>query len=885
MGYQEYTYDWSGDFFDDYINGVGELSVFIGDSLIEVKSFTRNNPVFYGAIQKNNIYKINGDRYVGELKNNLFHGKGILIKENNEVFSGEFRNGVPNGTLNYFINKILRYSGSWKDGKYNGYGKQFHGNGQTKEGIWINGKISISEKSKLVYSNSVYSGYLLNNKPEGEGTMVFSNGYKYKGSWNDGKFSGDGVFTGVNNDTINGNWHEGLLEGYAEIINNDFWCYGFWSQGLLNGQAYYIYQDSSLYFGNFKNNKKEGYGELYFKNDDSYKGEWKDDKFNGIGHYSYSDGSYYKGTWENGLLSGMGTIENDSCNFTGEIKDGIISGYGEVIYVESGDKYEGYFEENTKSGLGVYSYNNGNHYEGEFKNGLFNGNGVFTYKNGSQYQGEFYNGKIYGEGSLYLNEGASTIIYTAVWDGESGFPQQASILFPNGDLYEGDLENGFPSHNGKWTTLNEREANVKIDLSERNTLNRANSFYKNHKESINLLGDVLGYIEIGAIAVRAIFRPAVTVTGPIIIAAHVGYVGIELLNAASSGIDSQECLEKGDTIKAKEAQAEALTNLAFATAAIVAPMAVSKSLKAVQPIAKKTLKPLLQGGKTFGKHFTVKLTKNGSYQKSWELSKKIKKKQFVNNTNIFVKETGIIKVQKNRFNKILHQFHLKIIELLKNSSLQKVANLPSIKTIAMAYENYGVTFKPTVVSLKGKVKVAWFPDFSSYSICKVTIPKKTWEISNRSIHFEAAKEGLKKEYLKNPEKYQKLLKKSNKRTVNASKEYVKKIKSTADDLEHKMIHAKKNGNTKEAKRFYEELKRATRPIVNKELRFGEQIKYLDENEMFNRQLKDIKSNNPNIFGFTWHHQERGNSLLLVADDVHNSVSHLGGFSLTKSSLN
>ncbi|AFU70520.1 hypothetical protein P700755_003949 [Psychroflexus torquis ATCC 700755] len=630
----EYSYEWNGEHFERYIIGSGDLNVFIGDSLIKTLSLKN---ILFGAIDNDDVFEINKDRYIGKLKDGLFSGNGVLIKENEEIYIGEFNNGKPNGLLNYYRNGKLRYSGHWKFGVYNGTGIQYHQNGQTNDGIWINGVIS--GKTKIHYNNGEYYGYLLNGKPNEQGVISFLNGSKYDGNWKNGYFSGQGTFIDKKKDTIFGEWDNGLLNGYAEIISKNSYFSGAFEQGKLNGNGYYVYSDSSVYSGHFSNNKKEGYGDFLFNNKDLYQGEWKEDRFDGIGFYSYNNGDFYIGDWQDGIQNGTGTIETRLYKYTGDISSGVVSGYGEIDYKKEGDIYKGNFSQNIKSSLGTYFYKNGNKYEGEFQNDLFNGIGIFTYEDGSRYQGEFYNGKIYGEGSLYLKEGDSSLVITAIWNDEGKFPEEASILFPNGDLYEGTLKNGFPTDKGIWSTQKEREQNTVFNQSEESLSHRANEFYKKHQESINIFGDILGYIEIGAIVVTEIAILAAPITGgkSLVVAAisggvafgaKAGYASIQSLNALSSGIDAKEYYEEGDTAMAKKA---AMKSAGYTTLAVislgapgVAGKTMSKTSRFITPVIKKTFKPLLIYNKTYGKRFIVKILQNGKVQKIVRTAKRFR---------------------------------------------------------------------------------------------------------------------------------------------------------------------------------------------------------------------------------------------------------------------
>lgn len=632
------TYQWEGDTFEEYIHGKGKLKVFIKDSLIETKNYAKDNLVFYGALNKDLAHKYNGDYFVGSLKDGLYEGKGVLIKQNGDVYSGEFKNGIPDGSLNYYKKNTIRYSGGWKQGKYHGIGVQYLNDNTKKEGIWSEGEITDVEKVKVIYDQGVYFGFIKNNKPNGEGKLITNK-----------------------KDTLVGNWVDGKLDGYAEVISDGFQSSGEWKNGKLNGHSYCVYADSSIYNGDFVDNARAGYGELLY-NDELYQGEWANDKFHGLGYYLYENGNTYLGNWKSGIQDGTGTIETETLIYTGDIVEGIVSGYGEIEYKEAGDEYKGHFEDNIKSGTGTYLYENGNTYKGEFSNDLFNGIGVFTYSDGSQYQGDFLDGKIYGEGSLYLKEGDSTIVFTAVWSEEASFPDQASILFPNGDLYEGPVVNGVPTENGVWSKQEDREN--KGFISEKKAGYQANDFFKKHQASINKFGDVLGYIEIGALAVAGVATLAAPLTGgaSLVLAAGafssskgaaVGYAGIQGLNVLSASIDAAEYYENGEIDKAKEAATEAGKIAAIGAAALVAPSVLRKAGKIISPSIRMVAKPIIIKGRTFGKTFSIAIAKNGTISKIKLIARRLLKGGLRKQTLNMKASIRILKDKNNALRQLL----------------------------------------------------------------------------------------------------------------------------------------------------------------------------------------------------------------------------------------
>tara|TARA_B110000116_G_C16497898_1_gene429911 strand:+ start:150 stop:668 length:519 start_codon:yes stop_codon:yes gene_type:complete len=117
----------------------------------------------------------------------------------------------------------------------------------------------------------------------GEGTFVYGLPM-YEGEWKDGKEHGNGTRTWSNGDILSGIWENGNI------------TYGtyFYGSGRYFGD---------IYTGEFKNNKKGGYG-IYKREDNGeiYAGEWIDDYPNGKGKKIDKDGHILEGLFFDGEI-------------------------------------------------------------------------------------------------------------------------------------------------------------------------------------------------------------------------------------------------------------------------------------------------------------------------------------------------------------------------------------------------------------------------------------------------------------------------------------------------------------------------------------------------------------------------------------------------------
>jgi hypothetical protein len=83
-----------------------------------------NGDIFRGKINENKktgemIFK-NGDKYIGNFLNDLFHGEGTLQYKNGNIYVGTFINGWrKEGKMSFFNGDY--YSGSWSQNKNNAF--------------------------------------------------------------------------------------------------------------------------------------------------------------------------------------------------------------------------------------------------------------------------------------------------------------------------------------------------------------------------------------------------------------------------------------------------------------------------------------------------------------------------------------------------------------------------------------------------------------------------------------------------------------------------------------------------------------------------------------------------------------------------------------------
>ena len=244
---------------------------------------------------------------------------------------------------------------------------------------------NISKKENNLYTkllilkyediDSFYVGEVnINNELNGRGILINKQGCKLDGTFEKNKFTGNGKLIDEEGNYYEGNFKNKRLEGKGIkktikgiVYNGDF------LEGLKDGKGKEETLEN-IYEGEFKNDKKNGKGKLYYKIlKDTYEGDFKDNNITGNGFYEWSNKETYKGTFLNGKMHGKG-----------------------IYKWPDGGKYEGDYFNNIKEGNGIFTWSNGKIFHGPFKNGKPHGNGILIMKD-KKFNVTFNNGKLDGK--------------------------------------------------------------------------------------------------------------------------------------------------------------------------------------------------------------------------------------------------------------------------------------------------------------------------------------------------------------------------------------------------------------------------------------------------------------------------------------------------------
>ncbi|MCS6808037.1 MAG: hypothetical protein RML40_05205 [Bacteroidota bacterium] len=94
---------------------------------------------------------------------------------------------------------------------------------------------------------------------------------------------------------------------------------GYVVDSMASGYGIGVWENGSIYEGEWKNNKRHGKGIHQWKDGVRYEGEFVEDYRTGIGTYYWKNGDKYVGEWHNGKREGIGTVYD---------KNGMIKAHG-----------------------------------------------------------------------------------------------------------------------------------------------------------------------------------------------------------------------------------------------------------------------------------------------------------------------------------------------------------------------------------------------------------------------------------------------------------------------------------------------------------------------------------------------------------------------------
>ena len=294
-----------------------------------------------------------------------------------EIDKIQFKNSEKENSLNLRMNLEFSESVFSSNSFHNSQISENRNNKNSLEEAYIVFPFNIKNKRKMKYK---YSGYVYkknknknseksialeeekerNDKKEksglikeGFGKFIFNDGSEFCGIFHENILQQYGKYTNIHknggnkNDkeiiiTDNLNYEEYVGE-YKDYAPNGF---GIYKNYITNLKITGIFKNNSLsdigieesaegaytYYGDFINNKKDGYGTMIWKDGAKYQGEFKDNQANGYGMIEYPDNKFYQGEVKNGRMDGFGEFFwKDEKRYIGNYKNDKRNGFGIFI--------------------------------------------------------------------------------------------------------------------------------------------------------------------------------------------------------------------------------------------------------------------------------------------------------------------------------------------------------------------------------------------------------------------------------------------------------------------------------------------------------------------------------------------------------------------------
>lgn len=255
-------------------------------------------------------------------------GYTIIRKPNGEYYEGFSKNGKFNGLGEYYWNEGENYIGEWKNDLFHGYGiyvnKEY---GFTYDGYWEDGKMNGSG-TMIMDDGNLYEGNFLDNNFNGYGEYIWADGSYYKGYFKNNNFHGQGIlYTAETGSILSGEFVDGEYVDTVPYSNN------YYEPSYATPETSDIYVTFPLHL--YSNDGRTYLGKLVTSKYDT------DSVFNEYGTYgsSYSSNSIWNKYGKYGSQYSLESINNEYATRPPQIVDnnGKFVGYlTENKYMKNG---------------------------------------------------------------------------------------------------------------------------------------------------------------------------------------------------------------------------------------------------------------------------------------------------------------------------------------------------------------------------------------------------------------------------------------------------------------------------------------------------------------------------------------------------------------------
>ena len=211
-----------------------------------------------------------GGKYTGQLKGeeDIRHGFGVITYTDGtgSVYMGGFEDDKFDGYGEYRYRGGSGFKGQFKNDEKI-YGKETYPDGT----IYIGGFQNLKKNGHgfcTYIDGSMYEGFFLNGQKSGTGTYIRPGFCEMSGEWQNDKLNGHGVTKTSDGIVYEGDHENGMIQGTGKWQLRDGTIFEgeFVNMTLKDGNAKQTQPDGSFYEGGFRDWKRDGTGDVVYKN-------------------------------------------------------------------------------------------------------------------------------------------------------------------------------------------------------------------------------------------------------------------------------------------------------------------------------------------------------------------------------------------------------------------------------------------------------------------------------------------------------------------------------------------------------------------------------------------------------------------------------------------
>lgn len=237
----------------------------------------------------------------GEGRKFIKHNK---VNVDNTVYIGEVSKSYKRDGLGFLVHEDgSYYEGYFEEGHYNGMGRLITTDGDIYEGNWEGHLLQGNGKICIKHPFSLYTGFIKDGIPEGDGLLAATDKSEYSGEFKEGKKHGKGVLKFIDGSRYEGEFLKDKQSGDGIFYFKDGSVLtGTWLRNKIVGDATKKWPDGKVYVGQFVDGFINGKGKMVWPDGKTYEGFWNNERPHGIGKECKPNGIILEGQWRAGKI-------------------------------------------------------------------------------------------------------------------------------------------------------------------------------------------------------------------------------------------------------------------------------------------------------------------------------------------------------------------------------------------------------------------------------------------------------------------------------------------------------------------------------------------------------------------------------------------------------